>query len=121
MVYHILPFFSAVKPWSTPSASNSRRTGSADTFFFRTSLTESKLWVPLVSLLLENLFIPGIRNTRQFLAVLTSFGYSECQSFASKQGQTASQKISFDLVLLLKSPVKNLIISSEPSDEQSFL
>ena len=75
--------------------------------------------MPLVSLLLEN-FIPGTRNTRQFLAVLTSFGCSECHPFASKRGQTASQKISFDLVLLLlTSPVKNLIIPSEPSDEQS--
>ena len=73
-----------------------------------------------MSLLLENLFIPGIRNTRQFLVVLTSFGYSEYQPFANKQGQTASQKMSFDLVLLLKSPVKNLIISSEPSEKQSF-
>ena len=72
-----------------------------------------------MSLLLEN-FIPGTRNTRQFLAVLTSFGCSECHPFASKRGQTASQKISFDLVLLLlTSPVKNLIIPSEPSDEQS--
>jgi hypothetical protein len=55
------------KPFSAPSTSNARRARSATTFL-RTSLTESKLSVLLVNLLLENHFYARHKKYKEILS-----------------------------------------------------